>query len=206
MKARQQLEEQRCSFHVSFHLERSPFGNSLCWTSSLKVKSQQRGTERKGRKLLSWHQQFACRQPWAINSFKWGALLKADKWNRSAEVRLLSHVADYWVLCHLSHFALCSVFYFLIIFCRCSHVCVTLPVQSPMYLFMRVNSRMTVLARPRISLSLPPCSSRVNSKDAGSWGHKTDYRSRYSIINPNTIFKELAATYVSVFLRVCVLL
>lgn len=42
-------------------------GKSLCWTSSLKLGSQQRATEGngEGRKLLSWHQQFAVQQPWA---------------------------------------------------------------------------------------------------------------------------------------------
>lgn len=45
----------------------SHWGNLLCHTSSLKLKSQQRAAEGNGeeRKLLSWHQQSAAQQPWA---------------------------------------------------------------------------------------------------------------------------------------------
>lgn len=150
---------------------------------------------RNRRKLLSWHQQFARRQPWAINSFKWGALLKADKWNHSPEVRLLSHVADYWVLCHPQHFALglefifFNLFFFADVPMYVSHFLCC----RPMYLFMRVHTKMTVLARPRISLSLPPCSSR-QQQDTGGGGYRADCACHYSIINPKTVFKELAAT------------
>lgn len=158
------------------------------------MKSQQRGPERNrrnGRKLLSWHQQFARRQPSAINSFKWGALLKADKWNHSAEVRLLSHVADYWALCHLSHFALGSVFRF--IFCRCSPVCVTLPVQSThvtVHACELKDDRVSSAVHFSVSTSLV----WVNSNTHAVRAQDRSLKPLLYIIISNTMFKKPAAT------------